>query len=227
MKKLNIKLPKDVVEYLRVLRSIFGKSFDVYLGGGFLRDLYTGRHVPKDLDIFLVPNGTLSDHYDYVRAYKDGLEQINDDVYMCHHMVVGDYLEDMAIRGVSRVMMGFCTLCGFESQIIMYNRQLSLEEMTLDFDFTINQVVQAPDNEIYCSDDFIVDHECRLIHQTHVYGAERMTHRLERMVAKYGDYEITMDTLLLMESLGVSMEPFIKRDEIVEEPEYYQTCSLD
>ena len=58
----NLELPEDVLDFLKEVDGLT-KGYDIYLGGGAIRDLYYNElnrpHylIPKDIDLFFVPNG--------------------------------------------------------------------------------------------------------------------------------------------------------------------------
>lgn len=184
------------------------KGYDVYLGGGYLRDLYCNLDY-KDLDIFLVPNGEKKG----VRPYKPkGYFELY--TKECDN-------DDMSERGVAG-LVGFrykikmdCDLVDYnpskqdmtEIQYIIYEDDVidGIEELCVDMDMTINQVMWEPDvasNTCYCTEDFIDDHRRGYIDFSHKYDEVRMYCRQKRMQEKFPHYTCLDDIYLSSEQIA-------------------------
>lgn len=186
------------------------KGYDVYLGGGYLRDLYCNLDY-KDLDIFLVPNGEKKG----IRPYKPkGYFELytkecdNDD--MSERGVAG--LIGFRFKSTYKDSDGFDTIdesvdykqANTELQYIIYEDNVinSIEDLCEDMDMTINQVMWVPDvasNTCYCTENFIYGHKCGYIDFSHEYDEVRMYCRQKRMQEKFPHY-ICLDNIYLSSS---------------------------
>lgn len=193
MSEVEIKIEDWVRELLLEIKANM-KGYDVYLGGGYLRDLYCDLNY-KDLDIFLVPNGEKKG----VRPYKPkGYFELY--TKECDN-------DDMSERGVAG-LIGFKHKIKIEGdtvdhtpskqditeiQYIIYEEGVieGIEELCEDMDMTINQVMWVPDtksNTCYCTLEFLSDHKLKLINFSHEYNEVRMYCRQKRMQEKFPLY---------------------------------------
>lgn len=181
MKFLHIEIKKDVLDLLEQVQHS-APEFDVYLGGGYLRDNYVGGLEPKDVDIFLIPkSGTPTDV----------------PLITCMNMKVvfhkaTDATGDMASRGVAELFgLYHHTLSTTQVQFIVYNKFLHHSELMDDMDMGINQVMYSVSyDKTMASDAFILGHEFKHIKCLHNYDQRRMLSRYKRMEAKFPDYEV-------------------------------------
>lgn len=189
-------IPDSVKTLLQQVEDL-SEGYDVYLGGGFLRDLYCcvnewdGREdlveiffEPKDIDLFFVPNGeptktlpTLSKSY---INYDKSAEDIT---------------EDMAARGVValRGMMVSGLRPTHDVQFIVYGKQMAMEELASDMDCNINQVMYSLSKGWYQTDEFTSGHDNQTIQLLHTFDEDRMIARLVRMSRKFDDYSVDSD----------------------------------
>jgi len=178
------------------------KGYDVYLGGGFLRDKYCDLGY-KDLDIFLVPNGE-----------KKGIRPYKPKGYFELYTKECDN-DDMSERGVAG-LVGFRYKVVFdgewvdythtkqditELQYIIYEDDIidDIQDLCEDMDMTINQVMWIPDEEsdtCVCTDSFISDHKYKWIEFSHEYDEIRMYCRQKRMKEKFPSYDCSDDIYL-------------------------------
>jgi hypothetical protein len=201
MNNINLTIPQDVLDFLDVVVAKT-KGYHVYLGGGFLRDLYfnqvvnaaTGRisdmkKVPKDLDIFFVPtiNDVPRELPTIVKSY------INYDT-------LAEDIPDMEERGVAKVRGLFMSnLSTKDVQFIAYDKYFTTElELAADMDMNINQIMYNPHSkEFITTDEFVVGHNNKVIECLHQFDETRMYKRYQRMMAKFPDY--TIETTLDMD----------------------------
>ena len=176
------------------------KGYDVYLGGGYLRDLYYNKingfgdfrnyyvgeginnqpMVPKDLDVFFIPkiNEDIQELPALAKTY------INYDVMA----------EDIpnVRENVKRVRGLFMkTLSTRDVQFIVYDKSMSMRSLAEDMDCNLNQVMYSPESELgYMTDDFTNSHEDKTIELLHEFETSRMIARLKRMEKKFPDYTL-------------------------------------
>jgi hypothetical protein len=175
------EIPKDILELCeRIEKATVG--YDVYLAGGFLRDLEYGNNTPKDVDLFFVPNGV------------EGLKHSPVwETWM--PLPVYDYCnptQDMKDRGVNRVVCFVnYQLSTPEVNYIVYDYGMSMEELARDFDMGINQIAYDIKNKtFYRSDKYVEHHEQQVIECLHKFSHERTWQRYQRMKAKFPDYQV-------------------------------------
>jgi hypothetical protein len=175
----DLKIPQDILDLCEMIeKSTVG--YDVYLGGGFLRDLEYGNNTPKDVDLFFIPH----------KGYN--LEIIP---FCDLGFPVYDYqnpTQDMKDRGVNRVVCFVNKeLSTQEVNYIVYDYGMSIEELARDFDMGINQIVYDIKNKVlYRSDKYVEHHENKVLECLHKFSHERMWHRYQRMKAKFPNYSV-------------------------------------
>lgn len=190
-------LPNDVKVFLEEVVSKT-KGYDVYLGG-YLRDTYynlsksgaselTAPMTPKGLDIFFIPKGE-----SYTQLPVLAKMYINYDIMSKD---IPNVRENVAqVRGV--FMKALSTP---DIQFIVYDKHITMQELSEDMDTNINQVMYDVKNESTCmTQDFVEGHanmEIKLIHQ---FDIERMFSRVRRMSAKFPSYAINFNTWLSRE----------------------------
>jgi len=182
MKTVKIDIEQSVKDLLKEVSGNV-KGYDVYLGGGFLRDSYCNLHY-KDIDIFLVPNGEDKQLVPY--QPKD---------YGISYTKTCDDNNDMKKRGVGALIglyeKGDEFLDKKEVQYIIYDKHMTQEDLCLDMDMTINQVMWNPcESECMVSELFISDHDQGWLRFQHKYDNIRMYCRLKRMEEKFPYYDV-------------------------------------
>lgn len=204
IKELKTKIPEDVVELLQEIQYNM-PEFNVYLGGGFIRDLYCGL-VPKDIDIFLVPLGGLSwDGREYIPVNSMVIYRKNtDDI---------EIASDMKARGVQKLVGLWCKKLEIKDvQYIIYDKYLTQPELSDDFDFNVCQITYDPMlNWIDASDNFFLGHEEKELECLHTYCEERTLARYERMESKFPEYKVIgkPDVVSLKTESGASATPSV------------------
>lgn len=197
----NLELPDDVLSFLDTVASNT-KGYNVYLGGGYLRDKYyneltlrshkevygdnsdfnhcVGILEPKDLDLFFVCDGTSDKQLPTIEKSYINYDKSSEDI------------PDMQERGVERVRGLFVpALSTSDVQFIVYHKEMSIGELVEDMDCNINQVMYDPVNKTTnVSDNFIDGHDNEYIEMLHYFDYIRMAKRVHRMSLKFPDYSI-------------------------------------
>lgn len=195
-------LPEDIKHFVKEV-SRKSKGYDVYLGGGCLRDVYYNKlndfgtgtcwlqyfmnegldnqpKQPKDLDIFFIPQ------------IKDDVQElpILPKMYINYDVPAGDipnvrenvkhvrglFMKDLSIRNV---------------QFIVYDKAMGIKNIAEDMDCNINQVMYDPLTESqYMSEEFISSHNNKVVKMLHDFEPERMFGRIQRMMIKFPDYKV-------------------------------------
>ena len=201
----NLKLPEDVLDFLKEVDDLT-KGYDIYLGGGAIRDLYYNElnrpHylIPKDIDLFFVPNGLHVQELPTIpRSY------VNYDKS-------ADEIPDMEERGVARVRGLFVPKLSISDvQFIVYKDFMSQRELAKDMDVNICQVMMSvKTGEMFATEDFYKGHEDEYIEMLHTFDFVRMAKRVARMKAKFPDYDVEGDWNLidLVDSMDVHAGSF-------------------
>ena len=183
--------------YLEIHPSVIGfleevqersEGYDVYLGGGFIRDLYVKKFgesygndlIPKDVDIFIIPTDEDSNER-HLHMPAKGYINFSKEAWR---------IPDMEERGVKKVTgTWYKHLDTADVQFIEYKKHMSVEELTAGMDMTINQCMYSITNEMFVfTDNFIKDHGMELIRCTHDYDVVRMYKRFVRMEDKFWWY---------------------------------------
>lgn len=203
-KTFKLDIPQDVVDFVNEIseRSI---GYQVFIGGGYLRDLYFNsiktkyedyKLEPKDLDLFVVPDTTISEDVrpslwipakGYTNFVKESWE-----------------IPDMQERGVAKVTgMWFKSLTTADVQLIEYKNSMTSSQLAQDMDMNINQIMYRPfKGDCICTNAFIEGHENEVIEAMHDYDRVRMYKRYVRMQDKFFYY-------------NVEGKPELERDEVV------------
>lgn len=189
MKELEVRVEWDVRQFLlKVVEAC--PDFDIYLGGGYLRDSYYSLKnntlfEPKDIDIFFVP--------------KDGIEKdvpvaAAESTFVKYHKAAAD-ISDMEERGVSSLTgLSVHYLSTKEVQFIVYKQFMTQEQLVLDMDMNVNQIMWKPSEHgstVLASDYFVLGHAEKLIICHHKYDETRMYYRYERMKEIFPTYKVT------------------------------------
>lgn len=195
-------IPQDVLNFLEDVVTKT-KGYDVYLGGGYLRDLYYNHlngfgdyrkycigegidnqpMVPKDLDIFFIPkvNEDVQELPVLPKTY------INYDIAAIDIPNVRENVKH--VRGLFMKTLSTCDI-----QFIVYDKGMSMKSLAEDMDLSINQVMYHPESKLsYMTDAFTNSHEYKTIHLLHEFETSRMIARLKRMEKKFPDYELVHD----------------------------------
>lgn len=173
-------LEEDVREFVRVVAEK-SMGYDIYLGGGMLRDLYTGN-IPKDVDIFAIPSLDFEGQRElYVppRGYNN---------YIKHAWEISDMQE----RGVAKVRGDwYSKMSTSDVQFIIYEKYMTQEKLTEDFDMNICQItMQGTSGSTYATNAFIKGHADMVIECLHDYDKLRTYKRYTRMEAKFYNYDV-------------------------------------
>lgn len=190
MSEVNILITPDVESILLEVQENT-KGYDVYLGGGYLRDQFCELSY-KDIDIFLVPNGEEKQLVPYTPKgyginYTKSCEDSNDMKRRGVGALIGFY---------KRTALYDLVAINHEVQYIIYDKPMTQEDLCEDMDMTINQVMWKPINLIggvstcMCTEEFLEDHEYGELRFTHHYDEIRMYYRLERMKEKFPSYDV-------------------------------------
>jgi hypothetical protein len=192
--KSYITIPSNVIDLVTEIANM-NEHYEVYLGGGYLRDLYCGV-TPKDIDIFFSPKKyqpELAVEFDFLNIIP--LEKYPDTCKKLYRKSVNNsnFNQDMANRGI-RSLVGLMALNDVlpnQIQIITYNQIMTHNEVTLDLDMNICQISWHPlTNTFDYSDSFLNGHSDRIIKCLHDYDPIRMWHRYSRMEEKYPNYTV-------------------------------------
>lgn len=178
--EIEFKMPEEVVRLFKhAVYSVRLQGYEIYLGGGCLRDLYVGKPVEdiKDYDIFLIPH--------------TGAQSV--DVSHLKHCSVlsGDHIPDMKKRGVNCLIWWYDEV---EYNFIVYGEYLLAIDLADDMDMGICQAMYPLDyaqnkkHRIIVSEHFVKDHSERRIKCYHDYKKSRMVSRYERMKEKFPSY---------------------------------------
>jgi len=195
-------LPNDIKKFVEEVSSKT-KGYEVYLGGGLLRDLYfnhlngfgskdcwlhyfMGEGIdnqpmkPKDIDLFFIP---INDYYEkqlpilpkmYIN-YDVPAKDIPNVRENVEH-VRGLFMKDLSVRDI---------------QFIVYDKPLSIVELAEDMDCNLNQVMYHPLSGCqYTSKEFIISHKDKVIKMLHEFEPERMFSRIQRMMKKFPNYTV-------------------------------------
>ncbi|MCP4991932.1 MAG: hypothetical protein GY928_39545, partial [Colwellia sp.] len=191
------------------------KGYDVYLGGGCLRDTYVGIGF-KDIDIFLIPNGEEKQLVPYTPkgyaiSYTKSCEDSEDMKARGVGALVGMYYRKRPDNtedtkkfqvSVSDLMLKPEDVPQWraEVQYIIYDHYMHQYELAEDMDIGINQIMWKH-GEGYCiaSRYFTLDHGAEVIQFYHTYNPKRMYSRLKRMRDKFEDYYYDEDECNLSE----------------------------
>lgn len=175
----DIKIAEDVKDLLKDLSKQLNGEFDVYLGGGYLRDSYCGL-TPKDVDVFLVPVDNTPKRVSYTPA----------GYYINYRKIVGDNNPELQHRHLHELVGLFNgKLSTPEVQFIVYDHYMDAYEVAEDLDMNINQVVWCPLKDIlYSTQAFIKGHEDNVIECLGNDNDVRKYHRYERMSVKFPLY---------------------------------------
>jgi len=187
--EINITLPQDILDFLAVVEEK-QKGYDVYVGGGYLRDLYVNSLgvlsplTPKDLDIFFVPR-ICFDPTDCVREIP-----VIAKTYINYDTLAKD-IPDMEERGVSAVRGMFVSgMSTCDVQFIVYESVfLTPLHLAEDMDMNINQIMYSVSDKTFtASSAFIDGHENMVIECLHQFDEKRMYQRYKRMMRKFPSY---------------------------------------
>jgi hypothetical protein len=199
--KLDITIPKDILDFLDIVVAKT-KGYSIYLGGGYLRDLYYNSFLPenteynlnisltpKDLDIFFVPDISFN--------AKDNVRELPviSKSYINYDTLAED-IPDMQERGVARVRgMFLSTLSTPDVQFIVYDKHFVFaDQLAQDMDMNINQIMYDPVcRYFYVSDEFLSGHKDKVIECLHKFDETRMYNRYKRMQKKFPNYSVVTD----------------------------------
>ncbi|AUR86230.1 hypothetical protein NVP1084O_023 [Vibrio phage 1.084.O._10N.261.49.F5] len=186
--KESVTISPSVLEFLQEVQAK-SKGYNIYLGGGYIRDLHVLVHgsvygedlEPKDVDIFVIPQENVSEKFlhlpakGYVNFIKEAWE-----------------IPDMQKRGVSKVTgTWYKHLETSNVQFIEYEVFLDIENLASDMDMYINQCMYSiKDDEFFFTEGFLTSHKDEVISCAHTYDTVRMYKRYVRMEDKFWWYEV-------------------------------------
>lgn len=174
---------QDVIDLLTDLRKRVGEDFNIYLSGGYCRDVLCGL-TPKDVDVVLTPKKDRPLEMYYIPSRY----------YVNYNTLAGDVTDksDMIERGVYQVVGLFNSkLSTPEVQFIVYSKPMTQEEVAFDFDMGINQIVWDGISDVPTyTEAFLEGHKGKYIECMHDYCKVRTYRRFERMKDKFPEYEI-------------------------------------
>lgn len=180
------ELPEDIKSFLDLVVNRT-KGYDVYLGGGYLRDIWWNLNnpdndtpkTPKDLDLFFIPNREIVKELPVIpKTY------INYDIPAVDIPNVRENVKH--VRGIFAKHLSTSDV-----QFIVYDKYLTIEELAADMDTSINQIMYSPEITLsYGTNNFFRDHENKIIEMLHDFEPERMVARIKRMHKKFPDYEL-------------------------------------
>ena len=184
-----LELPQQLLTFLgEVVEKT--KGYDVYLGGGFVRDIYYNNlnwesfpMTPKDVDLFFIPTGDVAKELPTLpKTY------VNYDKFATE-------IPDMEERGVERVRGLFVpSLDTHDVQFIVYKEPMTQDKLANDMDVNICQVnYSVKDKIFYATDAFLEGHEDGYIEMLHTFDFVRMGKRLARMANKFPTYYLEGD----------------------------------
>lgn len=192
-----VKISEDIKELLQRVQDN-APDFEVYLGGGYLRDAYT-RNTAKDVDIFLIPK-------------KDEVTQVPlataSGLYVSFHKVA-DNEEDMRERGIAELYGIYSPgLTTPSIQFIVYDRYLHHTQLVSDLDMNINQIAYSVKyGTTLASEAFLLGHKDKVIECLHDYDPIRMYSRFSRMESKFSDYRVIGKPVLSAPMVILSASP--------------------
>lgn len=176
------------------------KGYEIYLGGGFLRDLYVSVtqenwFCPKDIDLFFVSNGESEQSLPVLPR-----------TYIHYSLDENELPEDTVERGISSVTGLFVPKLTItkDVQIIVYNTEhkLSINELAEDMDCNCNQIMYNHEADlIYASEEFFKSHTDKEIKLLKEFDGERMKERLLRMQKRLPDYEVKTSLIIEEEDI--------------------------
>ncbi|QXN60219.1 hypothetical protein KUA24_152 [Vibrio phage HNL01] len=198
MFKIHQELPTQIKEFLNLVVSKT-EGYDVYLGGGYLRDLYFNHlhnveaglyyppssvqpKQPKDLDLFFIPQKGYSPEGKELPTIPRSY--INYDMMASEVPNVRENVEK--VRGIF-----VPDLPTPDVQFIVYDKHLTMVQLAVDMDCNINQVMYHPETELsHNTSAFYDGHENKVIEMLHEFENERKVARILRMAKKFPDYDI-------------------------------------
>ncbi|ATN93488.1 hypothetical protein [Pseudoalteromonas phage J2-1_QLiu-2017] len=173
---------KDIIERIKD----YNPDFDVYIAGGYLRDLYCGKEFYSDVDIFLSPKDNAK------RTVVIPAEYQADDNF--NFDASGN--TDLSYRGIGEIKafkvhyLGGGFPVDAEVQLIMYNRPMSVKEICFDMDYNVNQIVYDTHfHKTFVSSAFKEAFDKKILVNLHDYDIKRKFERASRMAAKFPDFE--------------------------------------
>lgn len=193
------EIPKDVLEFIEEV-ALKAKGYNVYLGGGFLRDVYWNRKQgyaqeygwrwekedheqskqPKALDLFFIPDGSMFQELPIVPKTYINYDIPAIDIEHCRPNV-------KHVRGLFYKKLWITK----DIQFIVYDKHLDIESLAEDMDTSVNQIMyDVSKKEFHMTEAFISSHENKVIEMLHEFEPERMYKRLVRMKKKFPDYTL-------------------------------------
>jgi hypothetical protein len=175
-------IPKDVLDLCeQIQKATIG--YNVYIGGGYLRDLDKG-FTPKDIDIFFIPLKFKNPEYIPLVSDIVGLGKL---VYDYTHLT-----QDMKDRGVERVIcFANDVLSTTEINFIVYDHYKSGYDLAADMDFGVNQIMyDIETSALITTTGYEYAHSRCILECLNKFSKERMYKRYQRMKAKFPTYAV-------------------------------------
>lgn len=187
-------IKEDVLEFLQKV-AVKTKGYDVYLGGGYLRDNYFQEYInkgniltqPKDLDIFFIPNNETS----FCELPAIEKTYINYDIDARDIPNVRPNIKH--VRGLFNAYLSTRDI-----QFIVYDKPLTMQQLAEDMDCNLNQIMYNVKTGVgYHTGAFYSGFEDKEIEMLHEFEVERMFGRIQRMMKKFPSFTVTHNIPLL------------------------------
>lgn len=173
---------EEVKSIMINIEDLSGGQVKCYLAGGYLRDMTAGL-TPKDIDIMVTPNARANFDAD------DMADVLSDSDFSEEKAITQgcDYMADMSDRGVKGLFIG--SWLGNDVQFILYQKNLSQDQVSLDMDIGICQISMNSDGDIVESENFVNDFADGVVRVYHDYDIGRRIDRVNRMLVKFPTFK--------------------------------------
>lgn len=173
---------EQVREILECVEVACAHDVKCYVAGGFLRDTMNNIK-PKDVDIMVAPQNDIFDAFDLsLGLMRTEFHVVKELLEECQ------YMPDMQTRGVEGLITGEYN--GVDVQFILYNKNLTQQQVTGDMDINLCQITMNSAGDIYETDNFVRGFADSVISLHHTYSEKRVKQRFDRMLAKYPTFSI-------------------------------------
>lgn len=204
MDKIKNLIKKDVLDFIELVANK-SRGYDIYLGGGYLRDTYyqtvKNKDIittkPKDIDLFFIPKQNENVFelptipHTYINYNIDARDIPNVRENVKH--VRGLFKSDLSTKDI---------------QFIIYDKPMTMEFLAEDMDCNINQIMYSIKDQVgYATNNFYNGFEDDLILMLHTFDTERMFGRVQRMMKKFPTFTVEHNIPVLeWERLSYEME---------------------
>lgn len=186
MNKINIEVPTELYGVLTEIECAVSPKYTIYVAGGFLRDTHGNRPI-KDLDIMVVPVDPSDTGY--ISEVSTLVDKVASNIFYPENVIPSQYLEGMKSRGISGVLMGYCRGMSMESQLIVYGKHMTEEDVANDMDINICQIVLGEYGRAICTDAFLEGFQSKTIEVLNGKdNLPREQERLDRIGRKYPEF---------------------------------------